>query len=182
MIYIILGTRAQLVKMAPVIKEIESRKWPLKLIHTGQHKEGLEELKTDFQITAEWQWLYEESQEVKTIAHAFKWLAYLISAIIVKPESLLPELRFPESNVILVHGDTFSTVLGALLGRRIGVKVAHIESGLRSFNFLNPFPEEINRILTFNLADIAFCPGPWAVNNLKAYKKLVKIDTKCLTL
>jgi UDP-N-acetylglucosamine 2-epimerase (non-hydrolysing) len=182
MIYIILGTRAQLVKMAPVIIEIEKRNWPLTLIHTGQHKEGIEELRTDFQIKTEWLWLYSKDQEVKTISHAFKWLLTLISTIILKPHSLLPELNSFEDNIILVHGDTFSTILGALLGKRIGIKVAHIESGLRSFNFLNPFPEEINRIITFFLADIAFCPGQWAINNLNKYKKLIKIDTENNTL
>ncbi|WP_161808520.1 UDP-N-acetylglucosamine 2-epimerase [Methyloglobulus morosus] len=168
--------------MAPVIREIEYRNWPLVLIHTGQHKEGIEELKSDFQIKTDWQWLYSKDQEVKTISHAFKWLLSLISAIILKPNSLLAGLNSFENNIILVHGDTFSTILGALLGKRIGIKVAHVESGLRSFNFLNPFPEEINRIITFYLADIAFCPGQWAVNNLNKYKKLIKIDTENNTL
>jgi UDP-N-acetylglucosamine 2-epimerase (non-hydrolysing) len=182
MIYIILGTRAQLVKMAPVIKEIEQRNWPLTLIHTGQHKEGIEDLLKDFQLKTEWQWLYANEEEVKTISRAFGWLLTLITAIIIKPDSLLLDCNSNEDNIILVHGDTFSTVLGALIGKRTGIKVAHIESGLRSFNFLNPFPEEINRILTFHLADIAFCPGQWALNNLKKYKKLTKIDTENNTL
>jgi UDP-N-acetylglucosamine 2-epimerase (non-hydrolysing) len=182
MIYVILGTRAQLVKMAPVIKEIEQRNWPLTLIHTGQHKEGLEELQKDFQLKTEWQPLYIKDQEVKTIPHALTWLIFLITAVIIKPRSLLLDAKPSAHDVILIHGDTFSTVLGALIGKRTGIKVAHIESGLRSFNFLNPFPEEINRILTFNLADIAFCPGLWALDNLAGYNKLVKVNTENNTL
>jgi UDP-N-acetylglucosamine 2-epimerase (non-hydrolysing) len=182
MIYIILGTRAQLVKMAPVIIEIEQQGWALTLIHTGQHKEGIEDLKNDFQIKTKWHWLYTKDQEVKTISHAFKWLITLISAIIFRPHSLLNKVDSLENNIILVHGDTFSTVLGALLGKRIGVKVAHIESGLRSFNYLSPFPEEINRLLTFSLADIAFCPGQWALNNLKNYNSLTTVNTENNTL
>ena len=178
MIYIILGTRAQLVKMAPIIKEIEQRHLPLTLIHTGQHKESIEELINDFNLETKWHWIYNKDQEVKTLSHAFTWLLYLISAIIFKPHNLLPGLNFSLNNIILVHGDTFSTVLGALLGKRVNIKVAHIESGLRSFNFVNPFPEEINRLITFYLADIAFCPGQWAADNLIDYKKLVKVNTE----
>ena len=182
MIYIILGTRAQLVKMAPVIREIEQRDWPLTLIHTGQHKEAIDELQNDFQLRTKWHWIYSEAQEVKTIAHAIKWLITLITAIIFKPYSLLPSFNPLLNNIILVHGDTFSTVLGALLAKRTHIKIGHIESGLRSFNILNPFPEEINRLIAFQLADIAFCPGQWALNNLKLHKNLVKIDTENNTL
>jgi UDP-N-acetylglucosamine 2-epimerase (non-hydrolysing) len=182
MIYIILGTRAQLVKMAPIIREIEKKKWPLTLIHTGQHKEAIQELRNDFQLKTEWHWIYSEAQEVKTITHAAKWLLTLITAIIFKPYSLLPGLNPSLNNIILVHGDTFSTVLGALLAKRTRIKVGHVESGLRSFNILNPFPEEINRLITFNLADIAFCPGQWSLKNLKPYKNLIKIDTENNTL
>jgi UDP-N-acetylglucosamine 2-epimerase (non-hydrolysing) len=181
MIYVILGTRAQLVKMAPVIKELERQNWPLTLIHTGQHKEGFDELLGDFQLKTEWQSLYVKEQEVKTIPHAIKWLLSLIIDILIRPRSLLA-YNNSDNNLILIHGDTFSTVLGAFIGKRTGIKVAHIESGLRSFNVLNPFPEEINRIVTFHLADIAFCPGQWALKNLDHYKSLVKIDTENNTL
>jgi UDP-N-acetylglucosamine 2-epimerase (non-hydrolysing) len=61
-------------------------------------------------------------------------------------------------------------VLGALIGKFFNIKVAHIESGLRSFNFFNPFPEEINRVITFNLTDYYFAPNDWAVDNLKKFK------------
>ena len=176
MIYVILGTRAQLVKMAPVINLIEAKNWPIKLIHTGQHKESIDEICHDFKISADWHLLYRKSDEVKTISHALKWLTFLITKIIFKPLSLLPGADKSSNNIILVHGDTFSTVIGALLGKRLGIKVGHIESGLRSFNLFNPFPEEINRLITFRLMDIAFCPGQWAIDNLKKYN-IKKINT-----
>ena len=49
--------------------------------------------------------------------------------------------------IVLVHGDTFSTVLGGLMGRLAGLRVGHVESGLRSFNLFHPFPEELNRLV-----------------------------------
>jgi UDP-N-acetylglucosamine 2-epimerase (non-hydrolysing) len=67
------------------------------------------------------------------------------------------------------------------MGKIAGLKVGHIESGLRSFNLLHPFPEEITRILTFRLSDYLFAPGDWACANLQSYKG-VKINTVNNTL
>jgi UDP-N-acetylglucosamine 2-epimerase (non-hydrolysing) len=61
------------------------------------------------------------------------------------------------------------------------MKIAHIEAGLRSFNFLQPFPEEIDRLLVSNVADIHFCPNEWAINNIRN-KRGLKINTKNNTL
>ena len=73
----------------------------------------------------------------------------------------------PGDPLVLVHGDTMTTVLGALMGRLLGVPVAHVESGLRSFDLRHPFPEELNRRLTSRLASIHYAPGPWAAANLR---------------
>jgi UDP-N-acetylglucosamine 2-epimerase (non-hydrolysing) len=78
--------------------------------------------------------------------------------------------------VVVVHGDTFSTLLGALIGKLLKVKVAHVEAGLRSFNVFHPFPEELTRLAVFRLADIAFCPGKFASDNMKPYA-LEVVDT-----
>lgn len=83
--------------------------------------------------------------------------------------------------IMVVHGDTVSTVMGALLGKLYGLKVAHVEAGLRSFDFFHPFPEEIDRLITSRLADIHFCPNSWSVSNIKA-KRGEKIDTGHNTL
>ena len=81
--------------------------------------------------------------------------------------------RFPEikarieNNVMIVHGDTISTVMGAYLGKRFGMQIAHIEAGLRSHHLFNPFPEEIDRILVDHISNILFVPGEQGVRNLK---------------
>lgn len=67
------------------------------------------------------------------------------------------------------------------MGKIACKNVGHVESGLRSFNLLHPFPEEITRILTFNLSDYYFCPGLWTLQNLQKYKG-VKINTGYNTL
>ena len=84
--------------------------------------------------------------------------------------------------VVIVHGDTFSTLLGALVGKLAGCRVAHVESGLRSFNVLHPFPEELTRILTFRLSDFGYCPGEWACSNARRAGVSTVIDTHANTL
>jgi len=183
MIYVILGTRAQLIKMAPLIKQMQNKNYAFTLVHTGQHKESLSEILQDFNLDVAWHYLYSSKEEVKSIAHAVRWLIRLISRIIVKPEQLLPNYQYyaEGQNIVLVHGDTFSTVIGSLLAKRLGIPVGHIESGLRSFNLFEPFPEEINRLITFRLTDIAFCPGQWALDNLRRYS-CIKVNTEYNTL
>ena len=73
----------------------------------------------------------------------------------------------PGSPLVLVHGDTMTTVLGATMGHGLRVPVAHIEAGLRSFDLRHPFPEELNRRTASQLARIHYAPGAWAAANLR---------------
>jgi UDP-N-acetylglucosamine 2-epimerase (non-hydrolysing) len=83
--------------------------------------------------------------------------------------------------MVLVHGDTFSTVLGALMGRAAGLRVGHVESGLRSFNLFHPFPEELTRLVTFRLSHTLCCAGEWAASNVRDLHREI-IDTRFNTL
>ncbi|MEH6503196.1 MAG: UDP-N-acetylglucosamine 2-epimerase [Cycloclasticus sp.] len=180
MIYCIIGTRAQLIKMAPIIVGIEKKSWPLRIIHTGQHIISMDDLRKDFSLQTPWEYLIKKS-EAKTIFSSIKWLTNILYLVLFKAKILIPNAS-KEKDIVLVHGDTFSTVIGALLGKFSGASVAHIESGLRSFNVWNPFPEEVNRLITFRLSNKAFCPGDWAANNLSSYQNLEIINTHQNTL
>lgn len=175
MIICLIGTRAQLVKMAPVLLEMERRRWKMLLIMTGQHEESMSDMLQDFGIRMPFTRLY-SGPEISSMFQVASWF----TKCLFNGRKLLAKGR--EKDVILVHGDTFSTLLGALIGRLNGIKVAHIESGLRSFNLLQPFPEEITRLAVFKLSDMAFCPGDWAVRNLQKFPHLNCINTHHNTL
>jgi UDP-N-acetylglucosamine 2-epimerase (non-hydrolysing) len=78
--------------------------------------------------------------------------------------------------LVLVHGDTMTTVVGALLGRLLGATVGHVEAGMRSNNLLNPFPEELDRRVAGHLSHIHFTPGLDKVPNLRRSRG-IKVDT-----
>lgn len=177
MIYIIIGTKAQLIKMAPVMVELRKRGIDYVYVATGQHKETMHELHENFGIKEPDVRLY-NGKDITSILSMFIWCLRILANVLVNRKMIT---KNDKQGIVLVHGDTFSTILGALIGKALRKKVAHIESGLRSFNLFHPFPEEITRILTFYLTDYYFCPGPWAVKNLERYKGK-KIDTTLNTL
>lgn len=173
----VIGTRAQLIKMAPLILELEKRKLPLQLLMTGQHKQTMDLLLAEFSICTSPQYLY-SGPEISGLGQVAGWFIRCLWQA-ARPRSHL--FSHKNHGIVLVHGDTFSTLLGALIGKFWRKKVGHVEAGLRSFRLFHPFPEEITRLLVFRFSDIAFCPGEWAYNNLARYR-LRRINTGGNTL
>jgi len=162
-LYVVIGTRAQLIKMAPLMYLLQKEKIDYEFIYTAQHKETISKILEDFQIKKPDQILYDKS-EATTLTKFFGWgLSMLI-------KSFRPKKIFPTKGIVLTHGDTVTTAWSAFVGKLAGCKIAHVESGIRSFNIFKPFPEELMRLITFRFSDIYFCPNKWAVNNLKKYK------------
>lgn len=172
MIHIIIGTKAQLVKMAPVMAHMASSGIQYNFIYTGQHRATIEEMLTDFGIKSPDITLY-EGKDITSIVEMIVWSFRLLTLAFFRNRTIFLD---DKKGIVLVHGDTLSTLLGAVMGKVAGLKVGHVESGLRSFNLFHPFPEEIIRILTFRLSDILFCPGNWAMDNVSRLKK-IKINT-----
>lgn len=177
MIHVILGTKAQMVKMAPVMARLEKMGVPYNFIFTGQHQETIDAIRANFGVK-EPNYILHQGKDITSILAMFTWLVKILWHTLTHRKSVF---KNDTKGVVLVHGDTFSTLLGALIGKFARLKVAHIESGLRSFNIWHPFPEELTRLLVFKLSDYYFCPGEWAINNLKSYSG-VKIDTHYNTL
>jgi UDP-N-acetylglucosamine 2-epimerase (non-hydrolysing) len=163
-IYVVIGTRAQFIKMAPVLYEMKRQGVEYTLIYTVQHKENVQEILDVYGLRKPDVVIY-EGEESNTMKKGIKWTLDMLFKSLFKAKNYLPE-----RGIVLTHGDTFTAWLAALMGKRAGCKVAHVESGLRSFNIFRPFPEEISRLITFSLSDIYFCADEWAINNLRKYK------------
>jgi UDP-N-acetylglucosamine 2-epimerase (non-hydrolysing) len=178
MIHLVVGTKAQLIKIAPVMAALQNKNIDYNFIFTGQHQETIGQLRENFGIKEPDAILY-EGRDITGIIQMFFWTIKILSKTIFHKDQIFKKQGVKD--IVLVHGDTFSTLLGALMGKMAGKKVGHVESGLRSFNLFHPFPEEITRLITFRLSDFNFCPGVWAVNNLRKHKGK-KIDTEFNTL
>jgi len=144
-ISIILGTRPEIIKMAPVIRELKHQELNFFILHTGQHySHNLN--KIFFRELELPEPLY--NLEVGSGSHAEETGKILLGV----EKILLAE----KPNLVLVEGDTNSVLAGALAATKIPFKVGHIEAGLRSYD--RSMPEEINRILVDHLADYLFAP------------------------
>tara|TARA_R110002096_G_scaffold268375_1_gene462215 strand:+ start:365 stop:1438 length:1074 start_codon:yes stop_codon:yes gene_type:complete len=172
MITVLIGTKAQLVKMAPIIRELRDKEVPYRFVLTGQHAETMGDLIDSFGIRSADDILVENG-ESDTQMKLITWLYFAIKA--VRRRKYFKN----DTSVLVVHGDTLSTLFGTVLGWMYGIPVAHIEAGLRSFNFFNPFPEELIRVIVSRLSDVHYCSSDWALKNLRSVKKgSILINTK----
>lgn len=177
MIHVFIGTKAQLIKMAPVMRELQDRGIPYNFIFSGQHQATVDNIRDEFGIKPPDVTLY-SGKDITGILQMLLWSMRVIAYTFRHRETVWMKDR---KGIVLNHGDTFSTLLGTVLARLAGHRSAHVESGLRSFRLFSPFPEEITRILTFKLSNIYFAPGEWALSNLKKYRGL-KVNTNYNTL
>lgn len=175
-IFIVIGTKAQLIKMAPVMIELKKRKIDYRFIFTGQHQETIQELMNTFRLKRPDYTLYKGKDITKVHQMAFWFIRCLAHAVINEKK-----IFGGEKGLVLIHGDALSALLGAMMAKISRLKVACVESGLRSFNLCHPFPEEITRRLLSPLTDYHFCSGKFAYKNSLKYKG-IKLNTRFNTL
>lgn len=163
MIVFFVGTTAELIKLFPIMKKLEEEERLFKIFATGQNdltqSDLMEHLKTPIA-------LFLSKGDIKqSMFGLLSWFIRTLFSAYFKMRHEM-ELENPQASIVVVHGDTISTLMGALLGRLLGFRIAHVEAGLRSFKIFSPFPEEICRRLVSDLVTIHFCPNEWAVENL----------------
>lgn len=175
----IIGTRAQLIKVAPVVVACERLSLSCTLLMTGQHQETIQDLITEFGIESP-QVPAVKADERSTIASLLRWLPAAYKGVGAK----LRDLKTAEGEVsVLVHGDTLSTLVGAFAAKRHQTPVVHVESGLSSGRWFDPFPEEACRRLVFRMTDIAVCPNKQAVAYMeKHHPRATIIDSRGNTI
>ena len=158
----VIGTQAEWIKLKPLILRLQARKKTIHLIATGQHRWWNPcPDPADFQPDV----VLSTGPGRSTPLALFLWFCAVFLRIAA--QRMGPTKPLPAScRFLIIHGDTLSTLLGALLGRLYQRRVCHVEAGLRSERLFEPFPEEIIRRTVSLLSSYAFSPNEWSLHNL----------------
>lgn len=151
----VFGTRPEGIKMAPVIKALENDDTvtPVTVV-TGQHQEMLQPILDIFDVKPDYDLAIMEPQQS---------LAKITSKVLLGMDDILTAEK---PDVVLVHGDTSTTLATSMSAFFHHIPVGHVEAGLRTWDKYSPFPEEINRQMTDRIADMYFAPTRLSANNL----------------
>ncbi|NQT83011.1 UDP-N-acetylglucosamine 2-epimerase [bacterium] len=178
MIHVFIGTKAQYVKTAPLLRLMDERGIQYNLIDSGQHARLSEALRQELRVRPPDVFL-RSGGDISTVGQLLGWFIRHLFLIAFAPRRIFKNVFRGENGICIVHGDTPTTLLSVWMAKRAGLKVAHIEAGLRSFSYINPFPEELIRIIAMKMADVLFAPSAWAAGNLRTMKvrgRVVKIE------
>jgi UDP-N-acetylglucosamine 2-epimerase (non-hydrolysing) len=152
----VFGTRPEAIKMAPLVLELQKNEQIESICClTGQHREMLDSVMDIFHLKGDYDLhIMEKSQTLSGIT----------TKTLLGMDGVLDEAK---PDLVLVHGDTSTTFAGALSAYYHQVPVGHVEAGLRTWDKYSPFPEEINRTLVSDIADLHFAPTPANAANLR---------------
>lgn len=174
-IYYFLGTEAEVMKMYNVIAESIKRGYNAIIVSNGQNiindspYLNLINKKVDVDLT-------KYAPKKKGISSYLKWFIKTrkLGIKVFKKQ----KLRFDfDNSIMVVHGDTMSTLMGSMIARKVKLRYVHIESGIRSLNWFSPFPEEIDRYLSSKHSILNFCQSDIATEYAEKYFKAEAINT-----
>ncbi|MBN3887304.1 MAG: UDP-N-acetylglucosamine 2-epimerase (non-hydrolyzing) [Nostoc sp.] len=152
---IILGTRPEAIKLAPVIQVFQkSSGFELQVILTGQHREMVEQVMQLFNIKSDY------NLEIMQVQQSLNDITCR------SLQGLEALFQVEKPDLVLVQGDTTTAFAAALAAFYQKIPVGHVEAGLRTDDIFNPYPEEANRRLISQITQLHFAPTPWAVENL----------------
>jgi UDP-N-acetylglucosamine 2-epimerase len=165
LIHVFLGTKAQYIKTAPLLRLMDARGVPYRLIDSGQHAALSVGLRRELGVRDP-DHVLGGAIDITTVPQALRWSAGL-AARLGSRATLRREVFGGRGGICVVHGDTPSTFLSTLMAKRAGLRTAHLEAGLRSRSLLHPFPEELIRLAVMRASDVLFAPDAAAVDNLR---------------
>ena len=155
-IMLVFGTRPEAIKMVPIIKELEKfpEKFKVTICITGQHREMLDQVLNLFEIIPNYDFnIMKKGQDLYDVT----------SCVLLEMGKVL---KLEQPNLVLVHGDTTTSMAAALASFYQQIPVGHIEAGLRTNDIYNPWPEEINRQITSRITTYHFAPTELSKANL----------------
>ena len=154
---LVFGTRPEAIKMAPLILKLKSdvRNFDIQVCVTAQHRHMLDQVLELFKI---------EPDVDMNIMTATQDLFYITTNVLEGMKKILTEYQ---PDILLVHGDTTTTLAAAMAGFYANISVGHIEAGLRTYDLNAPFPEEFNRQMTSKIAKWHFAPTEKSRLNLR---------------
>lgn len=156
----VFGTRPEAIKMAPLILELKKRKEIECIVCvTAQHREMLDQVLDIFKITPNYDF---------NIMKSGQSLSDITTRVLSELNRIL---QIEKPNIILVHGDTTTTFSAALAAFYNQIDIGHVEAGLRTYCKYSPYPEEMNRQMVGNIADLHFAPTELSKQNLLSEQK-----------
>ncbi len=173
MIIFIYGTTAEAIKIAPVVRRLARNGIPVQHWVTQQHTESLRKAMPELGFPAPTE-VIANGFRGKPLTSPVQMVGWMLDVARWSIRSIRRIRKtLPPGSVVVVHGDTMTTVLGTFIGRRLRVPVAHIEAGLRSGNWRHPFPEELDRRIVGRFAHIHYVPSEEAADNLAGRPNVV---------
>ena len=159
-IMLVFGTRPEAIKMCPLVKEFQKHPTEFETIVcvTGQHREMLDQVLKIFEVTPDYDLnIMKQGQDLYDVT----------ARVLVGMRDVLKEVQ---PDVVLVHGDTTTSMAAAMAAFYQQIPVGHVEAGLRTRNIYSPWPEEMNRQITGRIATFNFSPTPLSEKNLQEEK------------
>lgn len=154
---LVFGTRPEAIKMCPLVKEFQKYPQDFETVVcvTGQHREMLDQVLEIFEVTPDYDLnIMKQGQDLYDVT----------SRVLLGMRDVFTEYR---PDIVLVHGDTTTSMAAAMAAFYQQIPVGHVEAGLRTHNMLSPWPEEMNRQVTGRIADYNFSPTALSEQNLK---------------
>ena len=159
-VMLVFGTRPEAIKMAPLVKKFQKYSSDFKTVvcDTGQHREMLDQVLKIFDIKPDYDLnIMKQGQDLYDIT----------ARVLLGMRDVLNEVK---PDVVLVHGDTTTSMAASLAAFYQQIAVGHVEAGLRTYDIYSPWPEEMNRQITSRIATYNFSPTPLSEKNLKEEK------------